>query len=368
VVQRAISEQIEKEGTAMKILFLGETYRADAQTWIKGIEEASGCKIDTDEIKTIRFKPIRAIQAFLFIGRLLWGRFFGPKYDIVLAERSTSYGFFSLFTNAKIKVVAQQGISDIYPNTFFSRGYKKILQRLVYKNVDVIHAWGNAMVPAMLKSGADPKTIVVLPKGIDLKKYYFTDHFSHNKPFELRAIVTRALASDYNHYIIIQAVAELKKKGVKLDVDIVGDGPLKGYLISLSKELKVDDRVHFLGRIPNEELPNYLAKCPLYISTPITEGASSSLMEAMASGCFPIVTDLPGNKSFIKNGINGLLVDKNSVASLEEALEYAAIKTEILSNAAVMNMEYAFKNLDRGSNMRLFFKHYLNCLANTVKN
>jgi len=352
----------------MKILFLGETYRADAQTWIKGIEEASGYKIDTDEIKTIRFKPIRAIQAFLFIGRLLWGRFFGPKYDIVLAERSTSYGFFSLFTNAKVKVVAQQGISDIYPNTFFSRGYKIFLQRLVYKNVDVIHAWGNAMVPAMLKSDADPKKISVRPKGIDLNRYYFTDHFSNKKDFELRAIVTRALAPDYNHHIIIQAVAELKKKGVDLHVDIVGDGPLKDYLISLTKELNVDDRVHFLGRIPNEKLPNYLAKCPLYISTPITEGASSSLMEAMASGCFPVVTNLPGNKSFIKNGKNGFLVEVNSVNSLVESIENAASQQELLANAAVINMEYAVENLDRELNMCLFFEDYINCLNTRVIN
>jgi glycosyltransferase involved in cell wall biosynthesis len=346
----------------MKILFLGETYRADAQTWIKGIEEASGCEIDTDEIKTIRFKPIRAIQAFLFIGRLLWGRFFGPKYDIVLAERSTSYGFFSLFTNARIKVVAQQGISDIYPNTFFSRGYKKILQRLVYKNVDLIHAWGNAMVPAMLKSGAYPKKIVVLPKGIDLEKYYFSDHFSQNKPSELRAIVTRALASDYNHHIIIQAVAELKKKGVDLHVDIVGDGPLKDYLILLTKELNVDDRIHFLGRIPNEELPKYLAKCPLYISTPITEGASSSLMEAMASGCFPIVSDLPGNKSFIEHGRNGLLVEVGSSESLVvRILECISLNID-LSKGVRLNRETVEKNMKRSDNMNLFFSMYKSIL------
>jgi glycosyltransferase involved in cell wall biosynthesis len=218
------------------------------------------------------------------------------------------------------------------------------------------------MVPAMLNSGADPKKILVLPKGIDLEKYYFTDHFSNKMHYELRAIVTRALASDYNHHIIIQAVAELKKKGVELHVDIVGDGPLKDQLILLTKELNVDDRVHFLGRIPNEELPNYLAKCPLYISTPITEGASSSLMEAMASGCFPIVTDLPGNKSFIKNGKNGFLVEVNSVDSLVEALEYATSRKELLANATIINMEYAVKNLDRGLNIRLFFEAYINCL------
>jgi glycosyltransferase involved in cell wall biosynthesis len=342
----------------MKILFLGETYRADAQTWIKGIEEASGCKLDTDEIKTIRFKPIRAIQAFLFIGRLLWGRFFGPKYDIVLAERSTSYGFFSLFTNAKLKVVAQQGISDIYPNTFFSRGYKKILQRLVYKNVDLIHAWGNAMVPAMLKSGADPKKISVRPKGIDLNRYYFTDHFSIKKDFELRAIVTRALASDYNHHIIIQAVAELKKMGVELHLDIIGDGPLKDYLISLSKELNVDDRVHFLGRIPNDDLPEYLSKCPLYISVPITEGASSSLMEAMAAGCFPIVTNLPGNKSFIQKERNGFLVEVGAVSSLVEGIVVVLNNKEMMKSGSVQNRIFAEEYLNRQRNMEVFLDQY----------
>ena len=342
----------------MKILFLGETYRADAQTWIKGIDEASGCKIDTDEIKTIRFKPIRAIQAFLFIIRLLVGRYFGPKYDIVLAERSTSYGFFSLFTNAKVKVVAQQGISDIYPNTFISRGYKKILQRAVYQRVDLIHAWGNAMVPAMLKSGADPKKILVLPKGIDLKRYFFTDHFSESEKFDYRAIVTRALGPDYNHHIIIKAVAELKKLGTILKVDIIGDGSLKKELESLSETLSVSDLINFLGRIPNEELPKYLSKCPLYISVPITEGASSSLMEAMAAGCFPVVTNLPGNKSFIQNGRNGFLVEVGAVNSLVEAVVAVLKNKEMIVSGSVQNRIFAEEHLNRQKNMEVFLDQY----------
>ena len=342
----------------MKILFLGETYRADAQTWIKGIEEASGCKIDTDEIKTISYRPIRAIQAFLFIIRLLWGRYFGPKYDIVLAERSTSYGFFSLFTNAKVKVVAQQGISDIYPNTFFSRGYKKNLQRVVYKRVNLIHAWGNAMVPAMLKSGADPKKILVLPKGIDLKRYFFTDHFSENKKFEYRAIVTRALSSDYNHHIIIKSVAELKKLGRILKVDIIGDGPLKKDLESLSESLGVSDLINFLGRISNDELPEYLSKCPLYISVPITEGASSSLMEAMAAGCFPIVTNLPGNKSFIQKGRNGFLVEVGAANSLVDGIVEVLNNKEMMVSGSVQNRIFAEEHLNRQRNMEVFLDQY----------
>jgi glycosyltransferase involved in cell wall biosynthesis len=223
------------------------------------------------------------------------------------------------------------------------------------------------MVPAMQRSGAAQERIVVLPKGIDLERYFYTDHFSSNKPFEFRAIVTRALASDYRHHIIIEAVAELKKSGINMQVDIAGDGPLKEYLKSLCISLGVSDLVNFIGRIPNNELPTYLARCPIYISTPITEGASSSLMEAMASGCFPIVTDLPGNRSFINNGENGVLVKVDSVESLVNSLLHIKLNRELAERAVRFNRNYAEKNLNRKLNMELFFKKYMNLLEIKLK-
>lgn len=344
----------------MKILFLGETYRADAQTWIKGIEEASGCKIDTDEIKTIRFKPIRAIQALFFIFRLIIGRYFGTKYDIVLAERSTSYGFFSLFTNAKVKVVAQQGISDIFPNTFLSRTYKKFLQHLVYKRVDIIHAWGNAMVPAMLKSGANPEKIIVRPKGIDLTRFLFAQKKLDSNRAEINAIVTRSLLPEYNHWVIIYAIAELKQRGLIVRLTIVGDGTLMQDLKDLSVQLGVSELIIFKGRIHNNDLPSLLSENELYISTPITEGASSSLMEAMAIGLFPIVTHLPGNMSFIKHEHNGLLVGVGSVESLVEAiLNYSKLNSEQLLEVTTQNRNWINENGNREKNMQIFLAHYL---------
>jgi len=342
----------------MKILFLGETYRADAQTWINGIEEASGFKIDTDEIKTIRFKPIRAIQAFLFIGRLLWGRFFGPKYDIVLAERSTSYGFFSLFTNAKLKVVAQQGISDIFPNTFISRNYKRVLQHLVYRRVDLVHAWGSAMVPAMLFSGASPKKILVRPKGIDLRKFNYKS--PNSEGVKIKAIVTRSLLPEYNHWVIINSVAQLVRAGVYVELTVIGDGSLMQNLKKLALDLEISHLISYVGRIPNEELPNYLQSNDLYLSTPITEGASSSLMEAMACGLYPIVTKLPGNLSFIENNKNGKLVDVGSVASLVNAVvEYTKLSKMEIESAVNQNRVWIENFGNRENNMKFFWKKYL---------
>lgn len=128
----------------------------------------------------------------------------------------------------------------------------------------------------------------------------------------------------------------------------------------MSKELNVHDRIHFLGRIPNEELPNYLAKCPLYISTPITEGASSSLMEAMASGSFPIVTNLPGNKSFVHDFQNGILVKTDCSEDLaSKILLFNSLASDELTRIALFNRSLVLERMNRDSNMKYFYKKYL---------
>jgi glycosyltransferase involved in cell wall biosynthesis len=344
-----------------KILFLGETYRADAITWIKGIEKASGCKIDTLEISNSNYRSFRLLKAFIFIIKLFYLRFFGPKYDIVLAERSTSYGFFSLFTNAKVKVVAQQGITDIFPDNKISKLYKIILQHIAYRNADVIHAWGAAMVYAQLKSGACPSKILVRPKGLDLKRYTFTNHFNQ-KNIQLQAIVSRSLEIEYRHEDIIEALSILNEKEQFFKIIFVGGGSLIIQLKQKSIELGVADLIEFKGRIPNEELPILLSQCPIYISTPITEGVSSSLFESMASGCVSIVTDLPGNKAFIKPNFNGELVPVSSPQKIAEYIIKVISNFKTYEKGIFANREFIDQNVNIEVNMEIFFNHYLNIL------
>ena len=101
----------------MKILFLGETYRADAQTWIKGIEQASGVRIQTKEIPKTGGRVARMLAAIRFLFELAFST---DQFDITLAERATSYGFFSLLVKTKIRIVAQQGITDAFPQKGFA--------------------------------------------------------------------------------------------------------------------------------------------------------------------------------------------------------------------------------------------------------
>ncbi|NVK53264.1 MAG: glycosyltransferase [Flavobacteriaceae bacterium] len=342
----------------MKILFLGETYRADAITWIKGIEKASGFKVETKELFNSGNRTKRKLEAFLFLWNLIFSK---EKYDIVLAERSTSYGFFSLAVRAKVRVVAQQGISDIWPSSGFRGWYKSNLQRRVYRRVDLIHAWGYVMTYAMLKSGADPSRILVKPKGLDLEKFKF---FSKNlESPSFTAIVTRSLFPIYHHDKILRALSLLNEKGIQLNCLMVGDGIEMENLLAQTESLGLKGQINWLGRIANEDLPSYLAQAEIYIAFPETEGVSASLFEAMACGCFPIVTDLPANRAFIAHGQNGLLAESCNPVDLAEKIELFVKNPKKYQRGINRNRKYIEQNCNMEVNMRYFFSQYSGLVA-----
>lgn len=340
----------------LNILFLGELHRADAQSWYKGIEMCLGQTIEKVEIRPQRYRCMRIIAFAQFMFKLICS---SKKYDIVLAERTTSYGFLTIFVNAKVRAIAQQGITDTYPENGFSGFYKAILKRTACKYATIIHAWGHAMVPSQLKAGAHPAKIKVKPKGINLKQFTYRDKITDFKPI---AIVTRSLYEEYRHEDILQAVHLLQVQGIILEVYIIGDGPKRNELIQLCKQLQIEDKIHFIGRVPNDQLPEYLNKASIYLSVPETEGVSSSLFEAMACGCIPIVTHLPGNIPFIQPGINGELVKVKNPESLALALAQVINKPEHYKKGVERNRDFIEKEADWHKNMQYFTNLYLNLL------
>lgn len=337
------------------ILFLGETYRADAQTWIRGIEQVSGITIDTLEVEPTKSRSARLLKFVAFWIKILVGNF-TRSYDLVLAERATSYGFFSLFVRAKKRIVAQQGITDAWPETGFSGKYKRYLQSLVYRNVDLIHAWGQVMVPAMLASGARPDKIMILPKGMDLSVYKFVPLGNKNLH---HAIVTRSLTPVYHHRDILQSVFLLKERGILLQLTLIGDGDLRMDLEETAKSLGIASQVEFAGRIPNVKLPDWLQKAAIYVSVPETEGVSASLFEAMASGCFPIVTDLEGTRCFIHDGENGFLVPVNSPEKLADAIGNFLKEASKFEETVANNRRFIEENADIRINMSQIWSRYI---------
>ena len=350
-----------------KILFLGETYRADAITWMNGLKEFGDFEIITWELKT----PSntfwnRLVRIFEFNTAIFQIRKLIKKHqpDMVIAERTTSYGFLAALSGVKPAVIAQQGRTDLWPEKSILLPLKKIIQHYAFEKADLIHAWGPVMTISMRKANVAMEKVLVLPKGIDLEQF----GNKKNTPSEkITAIVTRSLMPEYRHDTILKAFGILNQKGVDFALTIVGDGKLLPTLKELAKKLKIENKVVFTGRIPNTKLPELLQESNFYLSMPITEGVSASLFEAMASNCYPIVTDIPGNQSWITHRKNGQLITIDDYKMLADELLWAFENREHRNTAVIKNRKFVEENADYNTNMEIIANKYHE-LINTHKN
>lgn len=166
--------------------------------------------------------------------------------------------------------------------------------------------------------------------GIDLNKLKLKEFNRENYRKELGftkenfiILSVGELNKNKNHEVVIRAIAELDNN---IHYLIAGQGILEDYLINLSKELKVDERVHLLGFRNDIAELNYSAD--LFILPSLREGLNVSLMEAMACHLPCIASNIRGNNDLIKDTIGGYLVNTNDIVQLRQCINFITSNNE----------------------------------------
>ncbi|WP_158023835.1 glycosyltransferase [Dubosiella newyorkensis] len=118
----------------------------------------------------------------------------------------------------------------------------------------------------------------------------------------------------------IEAAKILIDRGLKIRFYIVGNGPLKDYLIELVKEKRLDKSVFFLGF--RNDIKNTIAQCDVLVLTSIYEGLPLTPMEAFSVKKAVIGTDIDGTREVIKHGINGLLAKTKDPLSIADSIHF----------------------------------------------
>ncbi|MFC5684084.1 glycosyltransferase [Flavobacterium sp. MAHUQ-51] len=341
-----------------KILFLGESYRADAITWMNGLREFGNFEIIIWELQTPNdtfFNRILRTLEFIFAPFSIRKKIRQEKTDMVIAERTTSYGFLAAISGMKVIAIAQQGKTDLWPEGAITIPFKRILQNYAFQKATLIHAWGPIMAEHIKNSNVDMKKVLVLPKGINLSVF---ENRNTANPDKIHAIVTRSLLPEYRHESILQAFFILSQRGIDFTLTIVGDGNRLEYLKDLAKKLQIKDKVTFTGRIPNSQLPELLQQSNIYISMPITEGVSASLFEAMACGCYPIVSNIAGNQSWIRHRKNGQLITVDDTEMLADEILWAFENPIIRNKAVLENCQFIETHTNYKTNMKIIADKY----------
>lgn len=115
---------------------------------------------------------------------------------------------------------------------------------------------------------------------------------------------------------IIYAFNVFQKKYPDWKLIIAGSGEETEKLKSIVQSLHLENKVSFVGWLSKQENMRYYGRAKIYVSIPISDAGSVSILEALAHKCYSIVSDLPANKEWIssKNGYIVQNVDDNFLA------------------------------------------------------
>lgn len=121
-----------------------------------------------------------------------------------------------------------------------------------------------------------------------------------------------------DHATLLRGFAHLAHAHPDVDLLLAGDGPLRADLEHLAADLGVAGRVRFLG--VRSDVPALLRATDVFALTSLSEAASLTVLEAMASSLPVVVTAVGGNPEMVRNEVEGLLVPRGDHSALAAAL------------------------------------------------
>lgn len=146
----------------------------------------------------------------------------------------------------------------------------------------------------------------------------------------------RGLEPIYAPERVLQAFAALP--GDELRLVVANDGSLRGELQAMA-----DVRTTFVGRLDADTQAGWYGRALWYLSLPTSDSVSVSVLEAMAHGCIPIVSDLPANRELVRDGDNGIVLAAGERLTPERLAPLAARADSIAAaNRAWVEREALF--------------------------
>ncbi|MFN2215707.1 MAG: glycosyltransferase [Anaerolineales bacterium] len=204
----------------------------------------------------------------------------------------------------------------------------------------------------------------IFPWGVDLQRFSpRQDGKIPGSNAQFTLFCNRSWEPNYGVDVLAMAFVKIAQNKEDVALLLLGDGSQAALLRNIFSSGGVIDKVEFAGHIPYEDLPDYYHRADLFISPSHVDGSSVSLMEALACGLPCLVSDIPANKEWITDGINGWIFPDGDVDSLVECILYAMENRQVLPDMAVSARKTAQEKADWNKN----FLSLLDAYQHTVQ-
>ena len=249
--------------------------------------------------------------------------------DIFQVYTATPDGYAGLMLRKKynIPLICSFRGSDIniYPKYDQFTYY---LTKKVITETDQITTVSNALKIVAERIGKPKKEIQVVYNGCNSKMFSYNAkgrlEIRKKLRISLKKIViifVGGLVKSKGIFELLSAFTKLNYKYSNLYLILIGNIPDRTALDKIVSSNYLNNKIYIVSEIPQNEIPYWLSASDIFVFPTYNEGLPNALMEAMACGLPVIATKVGGIPEVVRDGQNGILIDKKSVISIEHSIE-----------------------------------------------
>jgi rhamnosyl/mannosyltransferase len=199
-----------------------------------------------------------------------------------------------------------------------------VVQRALYRRADCVVV-SNPVLAARSPLVRLARRVEVIPLGIDLEHYRAPGTGRHALVERIRALAPGPRILFVGRFVYYKGIDVLIHAMTECPgtLMLVGNGSLEGELRTQVATLGLQDRVQFIGRVSDEDLPAYYHASDVFVlpSVAVTEAYGLVQVEAMAAGIPVVSTNLPTGVPWVnQDGVTGLVVPPGDAEALAQAL------------------------------------------------
>ena len=208
---------------------------------------------------------------------------------------------------------------DYYRMGFIRRGAESVLKSF-YRDLAEIYAPSDSMAEVLMAEGYS-KRVKIWSRGVDrhifrpdMRDMGWRRSLGVSDDVPVIGFVGR-LVLEKGLDIVAGVAAELKARGVRHHMLVVGDGPARDWLTERLPDAS------FAGFLTGADLARAYAAFDMFLNPSITETFGNVTLEAMACGVPPVAAAATGSSSLVADGVSGRLVEPGNVSAFADALE-----------------------------------------------
>ena len=205
--------------------------------------------------------------------------------------------------------------------------------------------------------GMNPDRTVVFPWGVDLKRFSpGPPRVKGQRPIVL--FCNRSWEPYYGVDVLAKAFVKVAQEREDVSLLLLGGGSQAQTIRQILMNGGALESVRFGGQISYNDMPRWMRMADLYISTSHVDGSSVSLMEALACGLPALVSDIPANKEWVSEGVNGWLFPDGDADALAERILAVSAQRKKLAQIGRAARKSAEERADWKKNFAILLNAY----------